>query len=153
MVYISIIELWGEVWEITASEWGVTGLSRACSHVLALENDHTAKAAEELWEYAAGIRRQFTVPLDLAGTSFQKQVWEQLMTIPYGTAVSYSQVARAIGRSKAVRAVARAIGANPCLIFVPCHRVLGKDGSLTGFSAGIDLKERLLQLEKIPYQS
>lgn len=151
MVYISRLKTENATWEITASELGITGISRNHSFVAAKENAHTRLAAEELEAYFAGRVRTFSVPLDLQGTEFQKQVWQALREIPYGTSVCYSQIAQKIGRPKAVRAAAQAIGHNPCLILVPCHRVLGKKGALTGFSAGLDLKEQLLQLEGIPY--
>ena len=114
-------------------------------------------ASDESW--SAVLLRYFhleetalEIPLDLHGTTFQRSVWELLTRIPYGNAVSYSEIAEQLGRPSAVRAVAQAIGNNPCLIFVPCHRVLGKDGSLTGFSGGIALKRQLLDLERIPYR-
>ena len=152
MVYISRVPIGADTWEITAGDRGIREICRCCSFVRAPENEHTRKAAEELQEYFAGTRKTFDLALDLAGTPFQRQVWAQLRTIPFGSAVCYSQVAQAIGRPEAVRAVAQAIGRNPCLIVVPCHRVLGKDGSLTGFSAGLDLKKQLLNLEGIPYK-
>ncbi len=89
--------------------------------------------------------------MELHGTPFQLQVWDALRTIPYGSAVSYSDIAAQIGKPKAVRAVGQAVGRNPCLIAIPCHRVLGKNGRLTGFSAGMDVKKQLLSLERISY--
>ena len=149
MVYISQISTPVGQWSITASEWGVTGIYPSESEVLVNENEITRKASRELEEYFVHIRTEFSVPLDLTGTAFQRQVWEALRRIPYGQTRSYSQVAQAIGRPTAVRAAAQAIGRNPCLVLIPCHRVLGKDGSLTGFSAGLPLKESLLRLEGI----
>lgn len=151
MVYISRICVDDTVWEVTASETGVTGVALQSSFVRAKENVFSRQGAEELQAYFRGERTTFSVPLDLDGTDFQKQVWEALREIPFGISRSYSEVARQIGRPSAVRAVANAIGRNPCLIMVPCHRVLGKDGSLTGFSAGLPLKKQLLNLEKIPF--
>nr|WP_273702385.1 methylated-DNA--[protein]-cysteine S-methyltransferase [Tepidanaerobacter syntrophicus] len=87
--------------------------------------------------------------MDLKGTDFQISVWEALLNIPYGTTKTYSQVAAEIGRPKATRAVGGAIGANPVSIVVPCHRVIGKDGSLTGFGGGLEIKKKLLKLEGI----
>lgn len=147
MVYISLISTPVGQWSITASEWGVTGIYPSESEVLVNENEITRQASRELEEYFVHIRTEFSVPLDLSGTAFQRQVWAALRQIPYGQIRSYSQVAEAIGRPTAVRAAAQAIGRNPCLVLIPCHRVLGKDGSLTGFSAGLPLKEFLLRLE------
>jgi len=87
------------------------------------------------------------------GTQFQKKVWQALLTIPYGACCSYSDVAKQIGLPTAVRAVANAIGANPLLMVIPCHRVIRKNGELGGFSAGLDLKKRLLELERSPCSS
>lgn len=101
----------------------------------------------ELADYFAGRRRCFDVKLGARGTPFQNRVWAELMRIPPGTTKSYSEVARAIGRPSAVRAVARANGDNPVAIVVPCHRVIGADGQLTGYGGGLWRKERLLQLE------
>ncbi|WNR44130.1 methylated-DNA--[protein]-cysteine S-methyltransferase [Paenibacillus roseipurpureus] len=103
---------------------------------------------QELDEYLAGKRSTFTLRVDLRGTAFQQAVWQALNTISHGETVSYSQVAQSLGRSSAVRAVGTAIGANPVLIVVPCHRVLGKDGALTGYRGGLANKEKLLRLER-----
>mgnify|MGYP001068392787 CR=1 FL=1 len=105
-------------------------------------------AAGQLDEYFAGERRRFDVPLLFVGTDFQKTVWNELLAIPFGTTVSYGEMARRIGRPKAVRAVANANGANAISIFAPCHRVVGGDGSLTGYGGGLYAKEYLLELER-----
>jgi len=152
VVYISRIEALNRTWEILASENGVTGVSDRNSDIQGAENAHSALAAEQLRRYFSGERIAFSVPLDLAGTAFQRSVWEVLCRIPYGKAVCYREISDAIGKPMAVRAVGQAIGRNPCLILVPCHRVLGKDRSLTGFSAGLELKRTLLELEKIDYR-
>lgn len=89
------------------------------------------------------------ITMDLQGTDFQKKVWQELINIPYGETRYYAQIAEAIGKPTATRAVASAIGKNPLLIVIPCHRVIGKNGKLTGFRSGLPLKERLLQHEKI----
>lgn len=102
----------------------------------------------ELQEYLNGNRRNFELQLDLYGTPFQQQVWQALQQIPFGQTVTYSDIAKSIEKPKAVRAVGTAIGANPIFIIVPCHRVIGKDGALTGFRGGLDMKERLLLFEK-----
>lgn len=106
----------------------------------------------QLEEYFDGSRTQFTFNFDVRGTIFQMNVWNALSSIPYGKAFCYSDIANKIGNPKAVRAVGTAIGSNPVAIAIPCHRVLGKNGSLTGFSGGLDVKEKLLTLEKIPYK-
>ncbi|GAB0171525.1 methylated-DNA--[protein]-cysteine S-methyltransferase [Lysinibacillus sp. CTST325] len=91
---------------------------------------------------------EFDVPVHVKGTAFQLAVWDALKELPYGTTTTYSDIAHRIGNSKAVRAVGSAIGANPILAIIPCHRVIGKDGKLTGFRSGLAMKEFLLELEK-----
>jgi methylated-DNA-[protein]-cysteine S-methyltransferase len=105
-------------------------------------------AARELAEYFTGARRTFTTPLDAAGTEFQRAVWRALLDIPFGETRSYADVARALGRPSAVRAVGAANGRNPLPIIVPCHRVIGTDGSLTGFGGGLPAKRWLLGHER-----
>jgi methylated-DNA-[protein]-cysteine S-methyltransferase len=105
-------------------------------------------AVEELTAYFAGQLRAFTVPVVLAGTPFQQRVWAALQRIPYGTTTSYVALARQIGSPGAMRAVGLANGANPVAIVVPCHRVIGADGSLTGFGGGLRIKRTLLDLEQ-----
>lgn len=104
---------------------------------------------KQLEEYFNGTRKNFDLPLEAAGTSFQKSVWDALAEIPIGTTTSYGAIAKKIGKDKAVRAVGSAIGHNPLCIVVPCHRVLGSDGSLSGFAAGTERKKKLLVLEGI----
>ncbi len=111
------------------------------------ETDITRAAAAELDDYFAGQLRDFTIPLATAGTPFQEDVWRDLRTIPYGETRSYGEQAQRIGRSTAVRAVARANGDNRIAIIVPCHRVIGSDGKLTGYGGGLWRKRRLLDLE------
>ena len=106
-----------------------------------------AQAAQELAEYFAGQRQCFGVPLDLVGTPFQLSAWQALLAIPYGQTRSYAEQARAIARPSATRAVAAANGQNKVSIIVPCHRVIGSDGSLTGFGGGLPRKRALLALE------
>lgn len=110
-------------------------------------SDVTERAAKQLDEFFTGGRRVFDVPLLFAGTDFQKAVWNELLNIPYGTTVSYGEMARRIGMPKAVRAVANAGGANAISIFAPCHRVIGSDRSLTGYAGGLAAKRALLLLE------
>lgn len=105
------------------------------------------EARHQLLEYFAGKRRDFDLPLQLSGTEFQVSVLEALLDIPYGETVSYGDIARKIGRPRAVRAVGAANGRNPIPIVVPCHRVIGSTGDLTGFGGGLDTKEALLRLE------
>jgi methylated-DNA-[protein]-cysteine S-methyltransferase len=104
-------------------------------------------ACEQLDAYFHGDLRTFDLPLHMAGTPFQKQVWQGLLTIPYGTTISYAELARRIGRPGASRAVGAANGRNPIGIIVPCHRVIGADGTLTGYGGGLDRKEWLLAHE------
>ena len=106
-----------------------------------------AEASQQLRDYFAGRRQQFDLPLAAAGTAFQRQVWGALAEIPWGEQRSYRDIARAIGRETAARAVGAANGRNPLPIIVPCHRVLGSDGSLTGFAGGVTTKCWLLQHE------
>jgi methylated-DNA-[protein]-cysteine S-methyltransferase len=104
-------------------------------------------ARQQLCEYFSGERRDFDLPLKLSGTEFQVSVLEALQGIPYGETTSYGEIAKRIGRPKAVRAVGAANGRNPIPIVVPCHRVIGSTGDLTGFGGGLDTKEALLRLE------
>lgn len=101
----------------------------------------------QLDEYFAGKRREFNLPILTSGTPFQEAVWRELRKIPYGETASYSEIARAIGRPRAFRAVAQACHVNPIAIIIPCHRVIGADGSLTGYAAGLEIKRQLLGLE------
>lgn len=105
------------------------------------------EAERQLDEYFDGKRKEFNIPLLFAGTEFQKKVWTELLKIPYGVTVSYAELAQRIGMPKACRAVANANGANAISVFVPCHRVIGSDHSLTGYGGGLDTKLALLQLE------
>lgn len=113
----------------------------AGTHPLAMQ------AAAQLSDYFAGRRRAFDLPLAAAGTPFQQDVWQALREIPYGATLSYGELARRIGRASAVRAAAAATARNPLAIVVPCHRVVGARGALTGFAGGLDAKRHLLQLE------
>lgn len=103
--------------------------------------------ADGIVAYLTGGRRDFDLPLDIAGTPFQEAVWQALVAIPYGETRTYSEIACEIGKPQAVRAVGTAIGANPVLMVVPCHRVIGKNGKITGYRGGVAMKERLLRLE------
>ena len=111
------------------------------------ETSLTKEAYAQLSEYLNGKRKTFDLPFKMRGTQFQLQVWNALLDIPYGETRSYKQIAEAIGNPKAVRAVGMANNRNPLLIIVPCHRIIGKNGSLVGYGEGLDKKEFLLRLE------
>jgi methylated-DNA-[protein]-cysteine S-methyltransferase len=113
------------------------------------DDGHNAEAERQLREYLAGERRVFELPLDPVGTPFQRQVWDALWDIPYGEVTTYGEIARRIGNPKSVRAVGAANGANPIAVILPCHRVIGSDGSLTGYGGGLPLKRKLLELEGV----
>ena len=106
-----------------------------------------AAALTQLSEYFSGNRYEFDLPLDVRGTAFQQAVWAELMRIPYGATITYGEIARRIGRPEAARAVGAAVGANPLPILIPCHRVIGVGGSLTGYGGGLEVKAALLRLE------
>jgi len=115
-----------------------------------LENDEhpiLLAAERQLAEYFAGARKTFDLPLDFAGTPFQRRVWAELLNIPFGQTRTYAEIATAIGHPRAFRAVGAANGKNPISIVAPCHRVIGEDGSLTGFAGGLKAKECLLGIE------
>jgi methylated-DNA-[protein]-cysteine S-methyltransferase len=107
-----------------------------------------AETADQLRGYFAGRRTQFDLPLCLAGTPFQRRVWAELQEIPYAETITYGELAERIGRPPAARAVGLANGRNPVSIIVPCHRVIGADGSLTGYGGGLDRKQHLLDFER-----
>jgi methylated-DNA-[protein]-cysteine S-methyltransferase len=138
------------------------GLARIDFHAHAAPGDGTGtdadralleSAREQLEEYFAGRRREFTIPLRPSGTAFQRQVWDELQRIPYGDTISYADLARRLGRPTATRAVGTANGANPLPIVVPCHRVIASDGTLCGFGGGLPVKRYLLDLEAGPGRS
>lgn len=126
---------------VTALHFGIRGETSP------LPSPVLTRAARELAEYFAGKRQRFTVPLDPGGTPFQRQVWRALAAIPYGETCTYAHIAAAIGRPRACRAVGMANHRNPLPIFIPCHRVVGSGGSLTGYAGGLDRKAFLLRLE------
>ena len=105
------------------------------------------QAGEEIQEYLSGGRKSFSVPISSEGTSFQKEIWRQIAKIPFGQTISYSELARRAKAPNAVRAAGAATGRNPLGIIVPCHRVIGKNGSMTGFAGGLDRKINLLRIE------
>ena len=151
---------------LAATTQGLAGLwfegQRHLPAALMVEATHTAAwpadpdhlvlklASRQLTDYFAGRRTQFDVPLDLSGgTAFQQAVWQALLTLPPGTTASYGQISHRIGKPAAVRAVGAAVGRNPVSIIVPCHRVVGANGSLTGYAGGLDRKTALLALEGV----
>ncbi len=103
----------------------------------------------QLESYFAGTLRDFNIPMELHGTEFQKRVWKELLKIPYGTTISYMELGSRLGDVKVIRAAGGANGANPIAILIPCHRVIGSDGSLTGYGGGLEVKEHLLRLEGV----
>ena len=135
--------------KITCENGAVTELRRAAAPVVETEPDAlTAQVCRQLDEYFAGTRRTFDFPCRLRGTPFQRKVWAALCRIPYGETRTYKQIAEAVGSPKACRAVGMANHANPICIAVPCHRVIGTNGALTGYGGGLDMKAALLRLEK-----
>ena len=111
------------------------------------DSDILVQTRKELDEYFRGERKKFDIPLLMLGSEFQKSVWKALLLIPYGQTASYLKLSKAIGNEKAVRAVANANGANAISIIIPCHRIIGSDGKLTGYAGGLPLKKKLLELE------
>ena len=132
----------GILWE---KEWP----NRVQLSIGALNDSHPVlvDAERQLEEYFAGQRKEFALPLDVAGTSFQRKVWNALRTIPFGETRSYGEIAKQVGSPGAMRAVGAANGRNPVSIVVPCHRVIGSTGKLTGFGGGLEAKAYLLALE------
>ena len=156
-LYGSTLSWEGWTFRVLSSARGVRWIDRTGTSFEELEHKLKARihpddepnepALSELREYLRGTRRTFAVPLDLRGTPFQLDVWHAVAETPYGETCSYGDIAEAIARARATRAVGQAVGANPVPLIIPCHRVVGTSGSLTGFSGGLPLKERLLALE------
>jgi methylated-DNA-[protein]-cysteine S-methyltransferase len=113
------------------------------------ETELVREAFRQLFSYLDGELREFSLPLSPLGTPFMREVWQALLTVPYGSTASYGQIARAVGNPKAVRAVGLANSRNPIPIFIPCHRIIGAGGKLVGFRGGLPLKRKLLQLEGV----
>jgi len=136
------------VLELQASELGITEISYCESaNNTIISHDIIDRCKQQLTEYFEGKRREFDLPLDQLGTNFQKSVWASLIKIPFGQVVSYRDIANMINNPKAVRAVGAANGKNPISIIVPCHRVIGSNGTLTGYAGGLARKAWLLKLE------
>ena len=135
---------------LTAILWENDSPRRVPLNDLVQDDKHPVlvQVEEQLKEYFAGSRQAFDIRLDMRGTSFQKNVWEALLAIPFGETRSYGDLAKQLGRPSATRAVGAANGRNPVSIVVPCHRVIGSSGKLTGFAGGLEVKAHLLDLEK-----
>ncbi len=135
----------------TLNELHMRSAPRALEVAAEAEHDHGAfrEARGQLGEYFAGARRRFELALQPAGTVFQRRVWSELERIEFGETISYAELARRIGRRGSARAVGAANGRNPISIIIPCHRVVGTDGTLTGYSGGVRRKQRLLELESV----
>ena len=143
--------------KLVASDGGLAAVlwendkpARVRLNIVAEDADHPVlvEAERQLGEYFGGKRTVFDLRLDFAGTEFQKKVWNELLKIPFGETRSYAEIARRLGKPRAVRAVGAANGRNPISIVAPCHRVIGADGSLTGFAGGLDTKQYLLGIER-----
>jgi len=135
---------------LTAEAEGLTGLLMApfeVSESWERDEERFAFVGAQLDAYWSGTRQSFDVPVDLRGSAFQLRVWQALTEIPYGTTISYGELARRAGKGRAARAAGAACGRNPVSIIVPCHRVVGASGVLTGYGGGIDRKRALLELE------
>ena len=139
--------------EIQATALGLRSANFANEKILTeVENMYNQLAVKQLDAYFNGEIKDFDLPLDLEGTDFQKRVWNELLKISFGKTKSYMDIARAIGDPKTIRAVGMANGSNKIAIIVPCHRVIGSDGSLTGYAAGLARKKWLLEFETPPIQ-
>jgi len=139
-------KLFNQTIEVEVDDIGIVGMSFTSNRKV--EFDENNDIQKQLTEYEKGSRKKFDLPLHLIGTDFQKQVWNALLEIPYGETRSYQEIAIRIGKPKALRAVGGACNRNPIGIIVPCHRVIGKNGSLTGYAGGLSYKELLLNHEK-----
>jgi methylated-DNA-[protein]-cysteine S-methyltransferase len=139
---IGITEKDGKITNIYITEKELPEDMQICETPLLTE------AVRQLESYFAGELQEFSLPLEPYGTDFMKQVWAALCEIPYGETATYGEIAKKVGRPKAARAVGLANNRNPIPIVVPCHRVIGADGSLTGYAGGLDMKKKLLDLEK-----
>jgi methylated-DNA-[protein]-cysteine S-methyltransferase len=156
MTYYSILKKPMGDLLLVANESEMIGLYfEACDHAPAARSHWTLGpqhpvlrlAGKQLQEYFEGKRTSFSLPLHFAGTDFQERVWRQIARIPYGETISYSELARRAGKPQAIRAAGANTGRNPLGIVIPCHRVVGKDGGITGFAGGLEWKRHLLNLE------
>lgn len=156
MYTIEVETALGTIW-ICGDDKGVTQIKLPRKKNSAIKNEpieskkipeHLTQASQQLKEYFKGKRKTFSLPLSINGTIFQCQVWEIIRSIPYGQTMSYGEIARQLGNKGKARAVGGAANANPLPLVIPCHRVVGQNGSLTGFAGGIEMKKTLLNLEK-----
>lgn len=147
MNYISLLHTPADTLRICANDEGITEIKFTQERHTEKPNVHTEQAKRQLSEYFQGSRKNFNLKLSPDGTAFQKKVWNELCQIPYGDTISYGQLAQRIANPKAVRAVGGANGKNPISIVVPCHRVIGNNGTLTGYAGGLRRKSILLELE------
>ncbi len=140
---------------LAAILWQDDNPARVRLGILTEDSRHAVleETRRQLDDYFAGKRKEFSVPLDFSGTDFQKKVWQALLRIPFGETRSYAEIAKDIGNPKAVRAVGAANGRNPISIIAPCHRVIGANGTLTGFAGGLEAKSYLLDHEKAGYKT
>ncbi len=135
--------------EVTANGKGLTEVAFVDELKNGVQsNNHTEDAVQQLTEYFDGTRVSFSLNLAANGTDFQRSVWQALLTVPYGETTSYGEIARRIGKPKAMRAVGAANGRNPLAIVVPCHRIIGSSGKLVGYASGLPRKTFLLNLER-----
>ena len=132
---------------IAADNTGICGVNRTEEALCSPEEPLLEDCARQLAEYFSGARRVFDLPLHPVGTAFRMKVWAALQQIPYGQTITYGELARRVGNERGSRAVGGANHHNPISIIIPCHRVIGTDGSLTGYGGGLDMKEALLRLE------
>jgi len=133
---------------ISSSEKGITSIQLSAEKIIENESHHTFLCRSELLDFFDGRLKKFTVNLDIsAHTPFHQKVWNHLLKIPFGKTVSYMDIANALDNPKAIRAVGRANGLNPIPFVIPCHRVIGSDGSLTGYAMGVEMKAKLLNME------
>ena len=132
---------------IAADNTGICGVNRTEEALCSPEEPLLEDCARQLAEYFSGARRVFDLPLHPVGTAFRMKVWSELQQIPYGQTTTYGELARRVGNARGARAVGGANHHNPISIIIPCHRVIGADGSLTGYGGGLDMKEALLRLE------
>ena len=149
MIYASEIQWGNENLYLSADDYSIVGITfDKPEKAIWKENKVLLKCKMQLQEYFLGQRKTFDVPIMFIGTEFQNAVWKKLLDIPYGQVISYGNLAAAIGKPKAARAVGNACNKNPIAIIVPCHRVVGKNGRLIGYAGGIAMKEKLLELEQ-----
>ncbi len=153
MRYLDYLQTPIGIIEIQASSVGVSKVIFPETHEKKTEpNEYTDACKQQLGEYLDNKRTKFDLPLDLLGTQFQKSVWSILCQIPFGQAIAYRDIARQMNNLKAVRAVGAANGKNPVSIIVPCHRVIGSNGTLTGYAGGLDRKAWLLTHENVEFK-